>query len=341
MAPPATFFRQVYDTFCKAQQHPNERNFQIGDYSVKLCFANDALKEKITPALDHLACDPVQSPDLTICLFDSSSVPMPPPPWPPDAYGPQGSVLGYNDDTIRTSYHIEPGILSMLHLKQSLGIFWIRDAAQVPYWETGSPLRTILHWWMSSHARLFTHAAAVGTDDGGVLLVGKGGSGKSTTALTCLKAGFHYAADDYCLLKSHPSPYVYSAYHSAKIDQHTLNRFPHLESLIWNKKRPPSDKALVFLKNHFPNVSPGFPLKAILVPQIAHLQEPTLTPISSATALKALAPSTIFQLPEGGTHTLAFAKEIADKVACFRLNLSDDATKSPPLIRKLLQEISP
>ena len=45
------------------------------------------------------------------------------------------------------------------------------------------------------------HAAAVGDADGVVLLVGNGGSGKSTTSVVCSQAGLGFLADDFCLLE--------------------------------------------------------------------------------------------------------------------------------------------
>jgi hypothetical protein len=48
-------------------------------------------------------------------------------------------------------------------------------------------------------------------------VAGKGGSGKSTTALACLDSPLVYASDHYCSLTNEPAPYVYSLYDSAII----------------------------------------------------------------------------------------------------------------------------
>ena len=44
-------------------------------------------------------------------------------------------------------------------------------------------MRALFHWIMEDRGRALVHAAAVGRSDGGLLIVGRGGSGKSTTAL--------------------------------------------------------------------------------------------------------------------------------------------------------------
>jgi hypothetical protein len=159
-------------------------------------------------------------------------------------------IKHYNSDRIRTSFHIGPNILSLLDTKQNLGVYWLEDVCQIPYWEHGSPLQTILNWWTSNHHRQYVHAGAVGTSTGGVLLAGKGGSGKSTKALSCINSELTYASDDYCLVASEPTPYVYSLYNTAKLKGAAdLQRFPHLAPLISNAERLNEEKAIIFCRN--------------------------------------------------------------------------------------------
>ena len=61
---------------------------------------------------------------------------------------------------------------------------------------------------LGKHKQQVVHAASVGTKDGAVLIVGKGGSGKSTSALACLNAGMYYLGDDYTLISNDSNPQV-------------------------------------------------------------------------------------------------------------------------------------
>ena len=178
---------------------------------------------------------------------------MPPPPWGKyclqskwdmHVYTRRGDVRGFNNDRICTAYNWSAAALSMLDKRNSLALYWTYDTRKLPSYETSAPLRTILHWWMNHHGLQFVHSGAVGTSRGGVLLAGKGGTGKSTTVLSCLNSDMLYVSDDYCLISVDPVPYAYSVYSSAKLNADNIQRVPHLMPTISNvetaliQKRP-------------------------------------------------------------------------------------------------------
>jgi hypothetical protein len=341
---PVVFFETVYRAFQQAGQvagGPVERFYNIGGYTIRLRFAGSALVSGITPALEHLAVAPSPTPDLTICICDSIStgINMPPPLWPADVYVARGDIQRYGDGDIKIAFYIGPKILSILDTKQNLAFYWIRDGYQLPYYESGSPLRIILHWWMREHGRQYVHAGAVGTATGGVLLAGKGGSGKSTTALACLDSPLVYASDDYCLLTNKPVPYVYSLYNSAKLEADDIHRLPHLIPFISNSDRLHEEKALLFLHKHCPDkVVTGFPIQAILLPRVAGRPETTLTPASPIASLKALAPNTIFQLPGAGQAAFQTLAQFVRQVPRYYLELGTNVSQIPDVILGLLSE---
>lgn len=342
---PLTFFRDVYRAFNQAEKSEEgtiDRHYSIGGYSIRLRFAGPALVPYITPALEHLESDSCETPKLTICLWDSAStsVKIPPPPWTQDDYIARDEIRGYNDGRIHAAFQIEAGILSLLDVEQNLAICWVRDAQNVPYYETGAPLLRILHWWMLKSERQLIHAAAVGIPEKGVLLAGRGGSGKSTTALACINSKLSYVADDYCLVSSEPAPFVYSLYNTAKQAADNMKRFPNHISAVSNPERLETEKALLFLYKHYPGkIAAGFPIRHILIPRITGRHETSLQPAPRPAALKALAPSTIFQL--SGADHIAF-KMIAGFVrkvsSCYYLDLGTDISKIPNVIHELLKE---
>jgi hypothetical protein len=333
-AGPIAFFRAAYQAFQRAEQAvrgPVDRFYRIGGYPIRLRFAGPALIPFITPALEHLAAKPNPAPALTICLWDSAltRTKMPPCPWATDDYIARGEVCGYNDEHIHTAFYLGSGLNEAL--------FWIRDAGLTPYYETSAPLRAILHWWMRDHERQFVHAAAVGTPKGGVLLAGKGGSGKSTTALTCLSSGLLYAGDDYVLLSRQPTPFVYSLYSVAKLDAGDMQKLPHLLPAAGNFERLDMEKALLFLHDHYPDrITMGFPVQAILLPRITGFSETKLKKASPAASLAALAPSTIFQLPGAGREVFQNLADFVKRVQGYILELGTDLTRIPEVVLSLL-----
>jgi hypothetical protein len=341
---PVAYFNAVYQAFQAAAQTVGgfvDRFYSIGGYIIRLRFAGTALIPHLTPALEHLVAMPDAAPALTICLWDGASthVNLPPSPWRGDAYIARGEIQGCNDDRINMAYQYGANAFSMLDAAQDLAIYCIRDACQVPYYEKGAPLRTILHWWMSNHARQLVHAAAVGTPMGSVLIGGKSGSGKSTTALACLNSELFYIGDDYVLLGAEPTPFVYSLYNSAKLNADHVHRLPYLVPKISNPGRLDTEKALVILKDHYPQkVLSGLPVRAVLLPRVTGLPETKLKKVSSAMGLAALAPSTIFQLPRAGDGAFQYLARFVKQVPCYSLEVGTDLLQIPDVISGLLTE---
>jgi hypothetical protein len=347
------FFETFYDIFQKAELAAGsiERFYTICGRTVCLRFAGSALISYLTPALNHLAAKPTSAPALTICLWDQASTNVKMPlllssfmrslsgAWWVHVDS-RGEMKDYNSERIRAVFHPGPNILSMLDIQKNIALYRVEDACQLPYYERGSPLRTILHWWINNQTNQFVHAGAVGTTAGGVLLAGKGGSGKSTTTLACLNSKLRYASDDYCLVATAPTPYVYSLYNTAKLrGVADLQRFPHLVPKMSNADRLETEKAMIFLDEHYPDkVIAGFPIQAILLPCVTEQTETTLKKATAGAALAALAPSTLFQLPGAGKMALQTMSKLVRQVPCYTLELGSDLSKIPNVILALLSK---
>ena len=329
---PEAFFGKLHSSFLrgvKAAGGAIEHFFDMGGFKIRLCFAGSAMVPLITRALKHLECEPDSNSVLTICLWDSRStgIGIPPPPWSQDDYLKRGEIGGYYDEHIYTHYDLYTGILSMLDLRQNIALYWLRDAQEFFYFETGAPLLTILNWWMGSHGKQMVHAAAVGTAAGGFLLVGKSGSGKSSTALACLDSKLFYAGDDHCFVETKPTPYAYSIFCSGKLSPKDFGRFPFLHEPLRHAKQPYGEKALFFLQEFFPQkIAKGFPVKAIFIPRITTSSETQIKKTSAAASLTALAPSTIFQLPHAGHEAFSFLSAFVKQVPAYTLELGTDVS---------------
>ena len=339
---PVNFFRTAYQVFQEAEQNVKKsvsRFYSIGGYIVRLNFAGPALVPLITPALEHLSVSQSASPSLNIYLWDSEStkVSMPPPPWTLDDYSARGEINDYNTSHFFTACNKGSGALSVLDRNNNTALWWIRSASNVPFYESGSPLLTIFHWWLQQNGRQVVHAGAAGTREGGVLLIGKGGSGKSTTTLACLNSELFYAGDDYSIINSSPSPYVFSLYSSGKLNADHINRFPHLLPIIDNSDRIKEEKPLLFLNQHYPfKMISEFPIKAIFLPRISHLRETTLSSASQANGLKALAPNTLFQLSSATHSSFLEITKFVKQLPCYYLNIGTEINRIPEVISNFL-----
>ena len=224
----------------------------------------------------------------------------------------------------------------LLDLQRNLALCCMRDAADLPVYEASAPLRTILFWWLREHGRYLVHSGAVGTEAGGVLLAGKGGSGKSTTALACLAAGMRYVSDDYCIVGAQPQPTAFNVYNTAKVTPFSLRL---LQGLARSHNEPMIDeKRVLFLDEHYAaNLVYSLPMKAIVLPHVKGGVESRMVPTSPNAALSALAISTIMQSPGAGRETLNALQSMTQSVPCYTLELGSDVAAIPPVIQALIE----
>jgi hypothetical protein len=150
-----------------------------------------------------------------------------------------------------------------------------------------------------------------------------------------------YAGDDYCVVETKAAPHLHSLYSTAKLKgPEDLDRFPHLREHVWNPDcltKNNGDKATFFLSEWWPEkVSPGFPLRAVLVPRIALQRDTELGECSEAHALLALSASTLAQLPMAGPEDLQRLGNLVAQLPRYTLYLGTDITQIPAVIRSVL-----
>ena len=340
---PIAFFDAIYDAYLTAEKGAGGSQdyfYTVGGFKVRLRFAGPALVPYFIRALAHLEVEPVCEVDLTLCVWDSQSthIPLPDCPWSPEDQQKQGVIRGFNNDRMYTVVDGgEQYALNLLDRNRNLGIYWCSDPDRIPYWVTGAPLLKLFYIWMEHQGFQLIHAGAVGFSSGGALLVGKSGSGKSTTALACLQSDLGYAGDDYCLLSFKPVLTVHSLYSTGKKNADDIRRLPELQNVISNRQRLVTEKALYFINDHYSQkILFQFSLKALLIPQITSQIETSITSASAARALVALAPSSIFQLPGAGSVAFQRMSKLVKTIPVYTLNLGSDPQLIAPVICKLL-----
>ena len=318
--------------------------FVIAGGSVVLRFASPALRERLTPAFEHLAVGSADTnePELTVHLWDSASTGAVPPPRPAvPADHAQGALYHFHEPPLRAAYM--PGLetLSVLDEGGRRAWHWVADAFSQPYWDQASPIRQILFWWLDSRGCIQVHGGAVGLASGGVLLVGKGGPGKSTVALSSLASELLYAGDDYVAVMPEQSPWVHSLYNSGKLEPHHVRGpLSHLLPLLSNAEQLETEKAVLYAEKHFPErTTSGFPLRAILAPSVQPEVEHRMVEMSPATAFAALAPSTILQLHTASPSTFSAMSRLVASVPCYRFEVGPDIASIPAAIADFLRRL--
>lgn len=316
------------------------RRYRVAGTALELRFAGGALIGPLTRALAHLAPPSPGDETLVVYAWESrtTGAVMPRAPWAADDYREYGKIRGFFDERFQSIFQWGSHSLVMLDVERNEAVYWVGAAEQIPYFEMAAPFRLLLHGWLTSRGVELVHAAAVGSADGCVLVVGKAGSGKSWTALSSLAVGLRLLADDYCLVCSGTPARVSSVYSAAKTHANALDHLPFLPGMVSNPNRPDDDKAVYFLHEHVPDcLMLEADLRTILIPRRTRGGAAALSPASRAVALAALAPSTILQLPAAGEQTLERLTELVNDVPSYFLDVGSELGTIGPAISKLLE----
>ena len=320
---------------------PCERSLRIADLPVRMRFAGPALAAQLGRALDHLADGAETPPELTVHAWASEDSGVAPPPLPEaDPGSPRGAILYSADDRRRVAYQVGLGQLSAYDRESGRAWFWCRSSRGLPFWEPSAPFRQILHWWLGERGLLLLHGAAVGTRDGGggILLAGRGGSGKSTCALASLAAGLLYAGDDYVAVEPGPRPRVFGLYCSGKLEPGHATLLRHLPPPGYEGDEAADEKSIFYLGDEFaPQLSRGFALRAVVAP-VVRGSEPRFELLAPAQALGALAPSTLLQLVPARQEALSAMAGLLEHVPAYRLEVGGPVETLPVAIERLLEE---
>jgi hypothetical protein len=351
----AAYFLQIQEVCEQAADGAEvRRQISIAQQTLTFRFASRNLADALFPAFEHLVCAPEGTPDFTICVWDSASsgLELPPPPsvmaqdyiqrrehW---SYNRRGDL----PDPVRMVYFPPPNErMNLIDFEQRVAIYHVPDSCHIPYYERAAPLRIPLDWWAAAVNMQFTHAAAVGTSNGGALIVGHGGRGKSTAAIASLaNPAMFYAADDYLLLnvEAESAPLAYNLYNTGKLDaDHLQARLPDLLPLVENAEYLPQEKAFMFLHRHFPDkIKRELPLKVALLPQVTDRADSRAVPTAPQRLLIALASSTIYQSAVAGSTALQLLTNTLNRLPCYILELGADLTTIAPTIAAVIDRHS-
>jgi len=314
-----------------------EQRFELAGAVVALQFAGERLVDTLGAAFDHHARS-ARDADLTIVVWDCASTDAPVPRISYDALdgGITADARVEGDQPVECRYDGARRILNVYERETQTGGFCVADPDELPHWERSSPFRQLLAWCFRARGLHLLHGAAVGGPDGGCLLVGRGGSGKSSSALACLEwpePGLGVAGDDYCVVGTGSRAVAWSLYRSAKVGWPQLNWFPRLAMAVVNRATPEDEKALLMLgPPATASVAAEVAIDAIVAPTVQVPGPTALEAIGRAAALQALAPSSMFQL--AGPNADDF-RDLATLVAgrpAWRLALGGDPRAVPPVL---------
>ncbi len=210
-------------------------------------------------------------------------------------------------------------------------VFYDRPSA-VPTWDLCAPFRIPLGFLLPRFGYHLVHGAAVHTDQGGCLLVGKGGSGKSSTALVGLSpdSRLGFLGEDYLLVEEATAT-VHPFYRSLKVDARGLERMPWLADFETMGEQDQKSCRLVPREM----LTAYSRMRVLLWPDRESLTP--FAPISRGTALRKFAPSSLFQNPNAGPEDFRALVSLCRSLESFGIGLAD--SPSAPLVERRILEV--
>jgi hypothetical protein len=346
-AVPATFFSEAKVTFQAVSAliaGCSEFDFAVDGLVIRCRFLDAGLALKIQPAFAHLALPaPAGRADLTIHLWcEHPGLPAVPSAHPLMLETARKHLLRVCSDTRFKAFDEDwLGSRTWIDLDGGEAFYCVRSAASLPYYESAAPLRALLNAFLNRHRRQLVHASAVGDARGGLLLVGEGGSGKSSTALLCLDSPLSHLADDWCVVAPAAAPRLASIYNSAKLRPDNLARFPAIAARIHNYDKLDEEKATLFLHQHFPEkLLCKTPARALLLPIVTGEADTRVERIPGTAAWRAMVSCTLAQIPGADRDSIALMSAFAACLPAYRLLLGRDLPAIPSVLSRLLDQLN-
>lgn len=196
-------------------------------------------------------------------------------------------------------------------------IFYDRPSA-VPTWDICAPFRIPLGFLLPRLGYHLVHGAAVQTPSGGCLLVGKGGSGKSSSALASLSptSRLGFLGEDYLLIEE-ANVTAHPFYLSLKVDARGNERMPWLSDFEVVGEQDGKSCRIVPASR----LQAKSQLRLLLWPD--RESETHFAPIPRSVALRKFAPSSLFQNPNAGPEDFRALVSLCRSLESYSLGLGD------------------
>lgn len=337
------FVEEALDSYTAAVSHERIHDYTVAGRPLRVRYATPELCADLHPALAHLAESGRSEAPFTVYAWggERPGAELPLPPWHEVSYFERGNVRGFHGDQFVLAYDRRPGVFSAVDRERRIGLYWTHDSRSLPYYERAEPFRRLLPGWRQPDGLFIVHAAAVGRPDGGVLLAGRAGSGKSTTSVLCIGSTLGFAGDDFVLVEAGTKPHVHSLYSSAKLNRDVLDWRPDLRTAIANAGRLDTEKALLYAGLGWPEATcAGFPLRAVLLPRPTTGTATSVCEVTSDAAYKALLPDTLFRALGPAPQVTRWMREVVRAVPCYEVALGTDVSGVVDTIATLLDHLS-
>jgi hypothetical protein len=315
------------------------RRFPMARLDMTIAFSSEALASLCERTLVRRRPDEASAAGIRVYAIDAGAKGWAPPArWREDAgFASRCFDRVLDGDGLRGFYHHEAPSWQFYDRTTATGVLTLPGPLDMPPWESGSPFRLFLPWAYAAAGMRLTHAATLGVDGYGALIVGASGSGKSGTALAGLLHGLDSVGDDYVLVEQGPRVVARPVFAVFKQDRDGLRRAGVARGELdaaasnWHGKVE-FDVAKLSPKGLVDRIEIG----VLLIPEVARRRRTAIEPATTREAALALAPSGVFQLPGDTAAGFGFLAALVRRLPAFRARLSEDPAEIADAIGSFL-----
>jgi hypothetical protein len=328
-------------------RHGKTLHYLLGGRPVRVRIAGPALAEEVDLPLSHLRGGSDMRPEMTVDLWSEEETGV-------------AAILGAPLEEIRPFGHftISDDRRYLGEQRPSGAIWYDRERNRVigsaiglrrrALDERARPFHRMFCLWLSEHGIQFVHSGLIARKAGdgmmqGVLFVGVGGSGKTTSSISCFRAGLSYLGDDAIGLECTDKGFVgHSLYGSCLVDVDHIRRFPDLEACSLPPRNDFEHKAVVYLTPiDAARMAARVPITAVVLPRIVDRPDTTFRPASRGQALLSMAPSSIMSLPIVNHDAMERVAGLIESVPSYWLELGRDVGAIPGAVNALFDALEP
>lgn len=303
---------------------------------LELFFDDPALADLYTPRYAAVAPPLAQGATRIYVLNQMGELPV----WRDSAFDAAAYHALLRESGLRAAYPHQQHVWHALDDRSGTGIHLARSLADLPLWHAGAPLRQHLHWLLRGQGKRIAHAATLGAEGRGILLFGSGGAGKSGTTLAGIAAGLKTVGDDYVALGGTPIPVATPLFSIVKQDRRGLTRIVGLAEKLNGQPENWMRKVEFDPTTFFPDCfEADLEIRAIVLPRIAHAEQPRFVAITGGEAMRSLIPTNLMQFPGEADDGMPYYADLVRRLPSYRLELSDDAQDCGAALRDFIDAL--
>jgi len=340
------YFKKMETAFEAAAKSPNILRSGYYNFCGRLakvsCVGNDLAKsyERI---LSHLQVDESVSirPKLNIQLWDQSEAQTGCPVAILDENSYQFRTVTASPDS-RLVFDQDPETTLAFDRKEQKILISVASAGRLNHFDRAKPFNRLLSLWLRDRRIQVIHSAMLAKNGKGILFTGKGGSGKSSSILASILAGFDFLGDDYIgLEESATGSFVgHSLYNSILLEAGHLKSFGDIRADTYNGNPVRGEKVIIYTGETFTGqLARSAPISALVLPKIVNSARPQVFPATKMEALLSLAPSSLKLQISPKAWELDQQAKLVERVPCFWLELGHSMDAIPECVDNLLQRI--